>query len=81
MGLSGIALAQEAGVPPSFSSTFFIITSFHGCHVFTGVTYLSVILIGVMRGKYTTNGIEIAGLFWHFVDLIWILVFTFVYLI
>jgi heme/copper-type cytochrome/quinol oxidase subunit 3 len=81
MGLSGLALAKEAGVPPSFSSTFFIITSFHGCHVFTGVTYLGVMLIGVMRGKYTTNGIEIAGLFWHFVDLVWILVFTFVYLI
>jgi heme/copper-type cytochrome/quinol oxidase subunit 3 len=81
MGLSGMDLAVREGVPPAFSSTFFIITSFHGCHVFTGVCYLGVMLVKSMRGTATTNGIEIAGLFWHFVDLIWILVFTFVYLI
>jgi heme/copper-type cytochrome/quinol oxidase subunit 3 len=68
------------------SSTFFTCTGFHGLHVFTGVTYLTVIWIRTAMGKYTgpnssANGIEIAGLFWHFVDLIWILVFTFIYLI
>jgi heme/copper-type cytochrome/quinol oxidase subunit 3 len=68
-------------------STFFITTGFHGLHVFTGVTYLTVILFQTMAGKYTdgpnasANNIEIAGLFWHFVDLVWILVFTFIYLI
>jgi cytochrome c oxidase subunit III len=68
-------------------STFFVPTSFHGLHVFTGVTYLSVIFVQTLRGKYTdgphasANNIEIAGLFWHFVDLVWILVFTFIYLI
>jgi cytochrome c oxidase subunit III len=68
-------------------ATFFIPTSFHGLHVFTGVTYLSVIFVQTLRGKYTdgpnasANNIEIAGLFWHFVDLVWILVFTFIYLI
>ncbi len=68
---------------PAFASTFFVITSFHGMHVTAGVTYLIVILIQVARGKYMDNPdhIEIAGLFWHFVDLVWILVFTFVYLI
>ncbi len=68
-------------------STFFITTGFHGLHVFTGVTYLTVIFFQTMTGKYTdgpnasANNIEIAGLFWHFVDLVWILVFTFIYLI
>jgi len=68
-------------------ATFFVPTSFHGLHVFSGVTYLSVIFIQTLRGKYTdgpnasANNIEIAGLFWHFVDLVWILVFTFIYLI
>ena len=53
-------------------------------HVFSGVVYLSTILARAMLGKYTdpnNNEIEIAGLYWHFVDLIWILVFTFVYLL
>jgi cytochrome c oxidase subunit 3 len=68
-----------------FMSTFYSVTGFHGAHVFTGVTYLTVILVQVSRGKYTHgndyNMIELCGLFWHFVDLVWILVFTFVYLI
>jgi cytochrome c oxidase subunit 3 len=67
-----------------FMSTFYSVTGFHGAHVFTGVTYLTVILIQTIRGRYTNgdyNNIEICGLFWHFVDLVWILVFTFVYLI
>ncbi len=69
----------------NFMSTFYVITSFHGCHVFTGVTYLTVILILVTKGHFVEDGnhspIELVGLFWHFVDLIWILVFTFVYLL
>jgi heme/copper-type cytochrome/quinol oxidase subunit 3 len=70
-----------------FPSTFFIITGFHGMHVTTGVIYLTVTLIRAMMGRFTdgptasTNHVEIAGLFWHFVDLVWILVFTFVYLV
>jgi cytochrome c oxidase subunit III len=68
-------------------ATFFVPTSFHGLHVFSGVTYLTIIFFQTLRGKYTdgpnasANNIEIAGLFWHFVDLVWILVFTFIYLI
>jgi cytochrome c oxidase subunit 3 len=65
-----------------FGSTFFVLTGFHGCHVFSGVVYLSVILANA--GKYTKdnhNAVEIVGLYWHFVDLVWILIFTFVYLI
>jgi cytochrome c oxidase subunit III len=67
-----------------FSATFFILTGFHGCHVFGGVVYLSVIFLRAMAGKITSAkyGLaEVAGLYWHFVDLVWILIFTFVYLI
>jgi len=64
-----------------FSATFFILTGFHGCHVTGGVIYLAVQLLKGMRGTATAKGIEITGLYWHFVDLVWILIFTFVYLI
>jgi len=67
-----------------FGATFFILTGFHGCHVLSGVIYLTCILIRGLRGGYDARShspVEIAGLYWHFVDLIWILVFTFVYLI
>jgi heme/copper-type cytochrome/quinol oxidase subunit 3 len=68
----------------NFGATFFILTGFHGCHVFSGVVYLSCILVRALAGAYSTdnhNSVEIVALYWHFVDLIWILVFTFVYLI
>ena len=67
-----------------FGATFFILTGFHGCHVLSGVIYLSCIFVKGARGGYSSehcSPVEIAGLYWHFVDLIWILVFTFVYLI
>jgi len=64
-----------------FGTTFFILTGFHGCHVFAGVVYLTLMVIQAARGKAGYNEIEILGLYWHFVDLIWILVFTFVYLL
>ena len=66
-------------------STFYSVTGFHGMHVFTGVCYLTAIYWQARKGKYVSgndyNQVEICGLFWHFVDLVWILVFTFVYLI
>jgi heme/copper-type cytochrome/quinol oxidase subunit 3 len=64
-----------------YATTFYIITSFHGMHVFTGVVILLITLFKTMKGQTDANFIEVVGLFWHFVDLIWILVFTFVYLI
>jgi len=67
-----------------FASTFFSITGFHGLHVFSGVIYLIVMYIMAYKGDFDNgdyNMLEIAGLFWHFVDLVWILVFTFVYLL
>jgi cytochrome c oxidase subunit 3 len=70
--------------PPLFASSFFIITGFHGFHVFSGVVYLLIMAWRTFIGKYddgNVNQIEICGLFWHFVDLVWILVFTLIYLI
>jgi heme/copper-type cytochrome/quinol oxidase subunit 3 len=67
-----------------FGATFYVLTGFHGCHVLSGVIYLACIAIKSARGGYTAehnSPVEIAGLYWHFVDLIWILVFTFVYLV
>lgn len=68
----------------AYANTFYVTTSFHGLHVFTGVCYLTVMLVRSLMGKYdhgNHNHIEIVGLFWHFVDLVWILVFTFIYLL
>ena len=66
-----------------YASTFFLCTGFHGAHVLAGVIYLSCILAAAMRGKYTAKShspVELAGLFWHFVDLVWIILFTIIYL-
>jgi cytochrome c oxidase subunit 3 len=65
-----------------FGTTFFVLTGFHGMHVTAGVIYLTCILASA--AAYTAeshNSVEIVGLYWHFVDLVWILIFTFVYLI
>ena len=82
----GHGLANEGVVwgQSFYATTFYLVTSFHGAHVLTGVTYLIVMYIRVKMGKYDDgdyNHMEILGLFWHFVDLVWILVFTFIYLI
>lgn len=79
-----MSLSNFGGGHPLFASTFFVITGFHGLHVLCGAIYLTVILGRAIAGKYdkgNSQEIEIAGLFWHFVDLVWILVFTFMYLI
>jgi cytochrome c oxidase subunit 3 len=67
-----------------FGTSFFMVTGFHGLHVTGGVIYLLSVLGAVsrqadIRRKY--NMVEIAGLYWHFVDLVWIMVFTFMYLL
>ena len=67
-----------------FGTSFYLVTGFHGLHVTGGVIYLLAILrvVGqrpVPAASY--NAVEIAGLYWHFVDLVWIMVFTFMYLL
>lgn len=67
-----------------FSATFFLLTGFHGCHVLAGVLFLAVLLVRGLFGRLgpaQARTVEVAGLYWHFVDLVWILIFTFVYLI
>jgi heme/copper-type cytochrome/quinol oxidase subunit 3 len=67
-----------------FSSTFFSITGFHGLHVLAGTLYLAYMFRMALAGRFDKGDyhlLEMAGLFWHFVDLVWILVFTFVYLL
>ena len=67
-----------------FGSAFFMITGFHGLHVSAGVIYLLVVARRVMNGFYERRGnyqiVEIAGLYWHFVDLVWVFIFAFFYL-
>mgnify|MGYP001364121130 FL=1 len=68
-----------------FADYFFFITGFHGFHVFSGVVILIIILINVIKGTYENRGhyemVEKVGLYWHFVDLVWVFVFTFFYLV
>ena len=79
LGLSGNPFGASL-----FGTTFFCITGFHGAHVTGGVIYLGTYLIRALMGRLNpahATEIEIAALYWHFVDLVWILVFTFVYLL
>jgi heme/copper-type cytochrome/quinol oxidase subunit 3 len=69
---------------PLYGATFYTMTGFHGAHVTIGVLCLIFVAIQAFRGKYTADnhcGVEIVGLYWHFVDLVWIVLFTIVYLI
>jgi cytochrome c oxidase subunit 3 len=66
-----------------FGAAFFMITGFHGLHVSAGVAYLTIVAMKVLRGDYEHKGyeiVEIAGLYWHFVDLVWVFIFAFFYL-
>jgi len=67
-----------------FGSAFFVLTGFHGAHVTGGVIWLTTLLILAIRGKLPPEralAVEIAGLYWHFVDIVWIVIFTLIYLI
>ena len=66
-----------------FGACFFMITGFHGLHVSGGVIYLAYVATGVINGRYEEKGydiVEICGLYWHFVDLVWVFIFAFFYL-
>jgi cytochrome c oxidase subunit 3 len=77
----GARLTSNPWGVPQFSASFFIITGFHGMHVTTGVTILLVVAIRSALGKYSAQGVENAGLYWHFVDLVWVFVFALFYLV
>ena len=69
---------------PQFGSIFFMVTGFHGLHVSIGVLYLLIVANKIRKGDYDRKGnyeiVEITGLYWHFVDLVWVFIFAFFYL-
>ena len=83
--LAGQTAREEFG-PKAFGALFFFITGFHGFHVFSGVVFLIIILLNVISGLYVARKneyemVEKIGLYWHFVDLVWVFVFLVFYLI
>jgi cytochrome c oxidase subunit 3 len=65
-----------------YGSTFFMATGFHGFHVIVGTIFLTVMLIRAMRGDFTPKqhfGFEAAAWYWHFVDVVWLFLFTCIY--
>ena len=79
-------IGQEQFGPRAFGALFFFITGFHGFHVFSGLVFLTIIMLNVMGGLYDErkNGYEMVekiGLYWHFVDLVWVFVFLVFYLL
>ena len=87
----GIGIVEGANLKhneygtPLFADFFFFITGFHGFHVFSGVMINLIIFFNVVLGTYERRGhyemVEKVGLYWHFVDLVWVFVFTFFYLV
>jgi cytochrome c oxidase subunit III len=68
----------------SFASTFFGLTGLHACHVFVGLVILTIMTVRAFRGHFSPehhHGVEIAGIYWHFVDVMWIVVYVTVYLL
>lgn len=66
---------------PLFGATFFALTGLHMTHVTIGVIYLTIIAIGFGRSKFSAEDVEVSGLYWHFVDLVWMFIFPMVYLL
>jgi cytochrome c oxidase subunit 3 len=83
--IHGANLTQNQYGPPAFADFFFFITGFHGTHVFSGVILNILIFFRSATGFYDKRGsyemVEKVGLYWHFVDLVWVFVFTFFYLV
>ena len=83
----GVFSAAFDGRPFSghlFASTFFLLTGFHALHVLVGLIYLACLVRPAVRGGYTAknhNVLDIAALFWHFVDWVWVVIFTSVYIL
>jgi cytochrome c oxidase subunit III len=77
----GVTLRGNPWQVPSFGNYFFLITGFHGTHVLIGAVTLSVLFLRVRSGRTAAPGVELVGLYWHFVDLVWVFIFTLFYLI
>jgi len=83
--VEGANLSQNEYGVPLFADFFFFITGFHGFHVLSGIIINIIIFFNVVIGTYERRGsyemVEKVGLYWHFVDLVWVFVFTFFYLV
>jgi cytochrome c oxidase subunit 3 len=83
--VEGANLVENEYGAPLFADFFFFITGFHGFHVFSGVIFNMIVFFNVLIGTYERRGsyemVEKVGLYWHFVDLVWVFVFTFFYLV
>jgi cytochrome c oxidase subunit 3 len=77
----GARLGSNPWGDPLFAAYFFLLTGFHGSHVLTGLIVLTKTTLGLSAGKTPAANVEMAGLYWHFVDLVWVFIFTFFYLI
>ena len=77
----GARLTHNPWGAPQFSQSFFLLTGFHGSHVLSGLIILIVTAIRTAMRKTPPQGIEMAGLYWHFVDLVWVFIFTLYYLL
>ena len=83
--VEGANLIHNEYGTPLFANFFFFITGFHGFHVFSGVMFNLIVFFNIVIGTYEKRGhyemVEKVGLYWHFVDLVWVFVFTFFYLV
>jgi cytochrome c oxidase subunit 3 len=77
----GVRLWENPWGVPLFGATFFTLTGLHMTHVASGLIYLAVVAWRVSQGKATHEDVEISGLYWHFVDLVWMFIFPLVYLL
>ncbi|MBI3895058.1 MAG: cytochrome c oxidase subunit 3 [Acidobacteria bacterium] len=77
----GARLTTNPWGVPQFGASFFVITGFHGSHVWSGLVILAIVALRSLKGRATAQGVELAGLYWHFVDLVWVFIFTLFYLV
>lgn len=80
IGEEGVSLTSNPWGVPLFGATFFGLTGLHMTHVIVGVVYLGIVAAGFGRKKFSAEDVEVSGLYWHFVDLVWMFIFPMVYL-
>jgi cytochrome c oxidase subunit 3 len=91
VGLAKVKYVPGGGPPPSrahhaqlFFGLYFVMTGFHALHVIIGVAFLLILLVLALRGRFDNGrymGVDIFGLYWHFVDIVWIFLYPLLYLI
>ena len=77
----GVRLFHNPWGSPLFGAAFFTLTGLHMTHVFCGVIYLGIVAGWFGKGKLSAEDVEVAGLYWHFVDLVWMFIFPLVYIL